>query len=291
MFAAVIAAALLQFTPHDADTALATAAALVERHTPRDAGSDPRFSAARFIRDSAAAAGAASAKLDVFTATALGVPRRFANVVAEFRRDPAAPWIVLVSHYDTKPGVACPGANDGASTTGLLVAFCGVIARSAPLPVSVMLVWTDGEECVSAYGVDDGLWGSRHAAGWLAASGRSVRAVICADMLGDASLDISVPRNTSCELRALALSAAGRIGLADRVAEIPELVKDDHVPFLQKGFPAVDLIDFHYGGAPGKNDWWHTPADTPDKLSSASLLASGRLVCEMIDGLAGEKEP
>jgi Zn-dependent M28 family amino/carboxypeptidase len=43
---------------------------------------------------------------------------------------------------------------------------------------------------------------------------------------------------------------------------------DDHSPFLQAGIPAVDIIDFDY-------PYWHTSADTLDKVSAQSLQAVG----------------
>jgi glutaminyl-peptide cyclotransferase len=49
--------------------------------------------------------------------------------------------------------------------------------------------------------------------------------------------------------------------------------------------PAVDLIDFDYGSVPGVNDYWHTPSDTLDKLSPASLEVVGRVVLRMLNGL------
>jgi Zn-dependent M28 family amino/carboxypeptidase len=60
---------------------------------------------------------------------------------------------------------------------------------------------------------------------------------------------------------------------------------DDHVPFLKAGMPVVDLIDFEYGSAPEKNDYWHTPEDTMDKLSPESLQIVGRVVLRMINKL------
>ena len=65
----------------------------------------------------------------------------------------------------------------------------------------------------------------------------------------------------------------------------PGPVLDDHQPFLEAGLPAVDLIDFLYGSAPGLNDSWHTDADTLDKLSAASLQTIGRVVLRMLAAL------
>jgi hypothetical protein len=50
--------------------------------------------------------------------------------------------------------------------------------------------------------------------------------------------------------------------------------------------PAIDLIDFAYGSAPGLNDYWHTPADTLDKLSAESLDLFGRVVARMVAELS-----
>ena len=63
------------------------------------------------------------------------------------------------------------------------------------------------------------------------------------------------------------------------------VVKDDHSPFLDAGFPSICLIDFDFGSAPGLNDWWHTPNDTIDKISAESLLVSGRLTAEILNAL------
>jgi hypothetical protein len=49
--------------------------------------------------------------------------------------------------------------------------------------------------------------------------------------------------------------------------------------------PAIDLIDFKFGSAPGLNDYWHTTEDTMDKLSPESLEIIGRILACMINGL------
>lgn len=281
MVAAVLAAALA-FTPAEAHLAFETAGRLVERHTPRDAGTTGGRRAAQFILDAVSATGS-DARLDAFEADTPCGRRLFTNVECEFVSNPTGAWTVVVSHYDTKPGVKCPGANDGASTTGLLVAIADALRARRGQRGNVLLVWTDGEESMKAYTDRDGFWGSRHAAEKLKASGRDVRAVICLDMLGDRELSVSLPRNSSPALRQIALLAARRAGEEGLVREIPELVKDDHVPFQNLGFPSVDLIDFDFGSAPGRNDFWHTGEDTLDKISEGSLLRSGRLVSAMLD--------
>lgn len=278
-------AAAMAFTPADAHNAYAVSSNLVSRHTPRDPGTLQSARAARFLCDAASAAGL-DARIDRFRADAPGGERWFSNVEAEYRGDPAASWVVLVSHFDTKPGACCPGANDGAATSGLLVALAECAARLRPRGANILFVWTDGEECIDSYSANDGLWGSRRAAARLKESGRRVAAVVCIDMTGDRDLRISIPRNVSRALAGRAVSLARAIGLGDVVSRSQVLVKDDHLPFLEAGFEAIDLIDFDYGSAPGLNDFWHTPEDTMDKVSEKSLLASGRLVAALIDALA-----
>ena len=187
---------------------------------------------------------------------------------------------MLVSHYDTKPGIGCPGANDGASTAGLLVGIANAASNWQTPKGNLLLIWTDGEECMDAYGENDGLWGSKRAADWLFQTQRAVQAVICLDMLGDKDLSILVPSNGTEPLRKIAAIAARRIGRPDLVKLTPLVVKDDHVPFLEKGFKAIDLIDFEYGP---DNAYWHSPQDTLDKISRESLLASGRLTVELLN--------
>ena len=281
MFSALLAASLV-FSQADANLAFKTATGLVENHTPRDSGTTRSMLAANYLLDAASAAGA-DVRRDMFVAKTPKGERRFTNLVASFKRNPDAPWVVLVSHYDTKTGVDCPGANDGASTSGLLVALAGVLYNHRTQNDIVMLIWTDGEECMNAYVEDDGLWGSRHAAKSLKESGVKVKAVICLDMLGDKDLHVSIPKNSSPALSKIALAAAKKAGVADKVSRVDLLVKDDHVPFLEAGFKSIDLIDFEYGSAPGLNDYWHTAKDTPDKISEESLFTAGKLVVGMLD--------
>ena len=229
-----------------------------------------------------------TARIDRFFASTPKGSKLFANVSWEWANNPTGKWVVVVSHFDTKAGTGCPGANDGASTSGLLVALARMLCAqgsAGDVGMNYMLMWLDGEECMKAYGDSDGLWGSKRAASELKKSKRDVAAVICLDMLGDKDLDISLPRNTSARLRKIALESAAELGLSHKITEIRELVKDDHLPFLREGFPAIDLIDFEYGTEPGKNDIWHTPQDTVDKISPDSLLMAGRILCEMIKRL------
>ena len=276
----LILAAALEFTAQDAKLAYDQARELVEECTPRDAGTIRGRIAANRILDAASAAGA-DVRRDTFKTQTPNGMKDFTNLYAEFKcGDEDARWVVVVSHYDTKPGTGCPGANDGASTAGLLVGLANAFSNWTEPKGNLMLVWTDGEECMKEYGPNDGFWGSKRAAEYLEGKNRKVQAVICVDMLGDKDLEISIPANGSPTLAKIAVHAAKRIGSPGLVKPIDELVKDDHVAFMEKGFKAVDFIDFSYGP---NNSYWHTPEDTMDKISEESLLKSGRLVAEMLN--------
>ena len=278
----LLLAAALEFTVQDARLSFDRAEELVENCTPRDVGTSRSRDAANRILAAVREAGA-DARIDAFRAKTPVGEREFANVCAEFRvADTNARWVVVLSHYDTKLGSGCPGANDGAATSGLLIGLAKAYSKWRQPTGNLMLIWTDGEECMFAYGPRDGFWGSKRAAEWLARQRRDVRAVICVDMLGDRDLAIMVPANGSRPLGALAVAAAKKVGCPGLVRQIPELVKDDHVAFLDLGFEAIDLIDFSYGPC---NSYWHTPQDTMDKVSVESLFKSGKIVTEMINNL------
>lgn len=276
----LIFAAALAFAPQDAAFAERTAKEFVEECTPRDAGTIRGTIAANWLLDRASMTGA-DVRRDNFWAETPSGRRRMTNLYAEFKSDDVSRWVVLVSHYDTKPKTNCPGANDGASTSALLVSLSNVLAEWHTPKGNVMLVWTDGEECQGAFYTDkDGLQGSKRAVEYLQEKGYPIQAVICLDMLGDKDLKIEIPANGTEKLAKIALHAARRIGEQKLVTQSENRVKDDHVAFLAAGYPAIDLIDFEYGPL---NSWWHTAEDTPNKLSEESFHKTGRLITEMLN--------
>jgi Zn-dependent M28 family amino/carboxypeptidase len=217
--------------------------------------------------------------------------KSFANVFVEFRGTKEnAPWIVLISHFDTPPGIGegFEGANDGASTTALLIALAGSIRRSRPFNDNIMLLWTDAEECMVSYSENDGFQGAKHALKGFRERGRAIKAAIGLDMLGDRDLHIKIPVNGTVKLQNAVFEASKRAGLEGLVSFGRDAVKDDFSIFYDAGCPAVNLIDFQFGSAPGKNDYWHTVEDKMDKISEESLLKSGMLVAELLNMLEGK---
>ena len=160
----------------------------------------------------------------------------------------------------------------------------------APHAMEIRFAFFDGEECVREYGPTDGFHGSRHMAETMAADGSltNVAALILLDMVGDRDLTITIPRNGAPRLAALAFDAARAENARAHFQLFPYTVGDDHAAFFERGVPAIDLIDFQYGSAPQKNDYWHTPQDALDKLAPESLEIVGRVAARMAAALLAE---
>ncbi len=272
----------------DGDRALYEVHGLV-RLGARDAGTPGAERAAQYLLGRLRSLGL-QAELEVFTNRTPVGERVFRNVLA---RVPGAQsgLILVASHYDTKSGIApdFQGANDSGSSSGVLLELGRIFAGDPPWRgPSLQLTFFDGEEAVRHYSAIDGLHGSRHHAARIVREGRvrDVRAMILLDMIGDRDLSVTVPRNVTTSLATLLLRAAEEEGLRGKFALYPYEVGDDHEPFLRAGIPALDIIDFHYGSAPGRNDYWHTRQDTMDKISAESLGGIGRIAVRMLNALA-----
>lgn len=186
----------------------------------------------------------------------------------------AEPVILLGAHYDTRiyadndpnpenHAQPVPGANDGASGVAVLLE----LARTLPADsVPVELVFFDAEDNGRIEGWDWILGSSAYAASMQS----QPAAVVIVDMIGDADLNIFMEHNSNPELTQQIWGMAQRLGYEH--AFIPQYkyrVLDDHIPFLAKGLNAVDIIDLDY-------PYWHTIADTPDKVSAGSLELVGK---------------
>jgi glutaminyl-peptide cyclotransferase len=218
---------------------------------------------------------------DVFRASTPLGPIEMRNIIARFPGT-SGRIVAITGHYDTKviPGILFLGANDGGSSTGFLLEAARVVAR-LPHKNEIRLVWFDGEEAIAQWSDTDGTYGSRHLASrWLSdGTLAKLKALINVDMIGDRDLDILDDENSTASLRRLIWDTAGQLGLGKSFLTGPGSVLDDHIPFVQSGATAADLIDFDYGP---NNSWWHTDQDTMDKLSAASLGTVGKVVIETI---------
>ena len=226
---------------------------------------------------------------DAFTAnTPIGaVPMR--NFIVRFpgKKDGV---IVLATHYETNywlKNINFVGANDGAATTGLLMAIADQLrlqtAGGKKLDgYSVWLLFDDGEESIQPAWTDsDSLYGTRHLAAKWGRDGTlpRVKAFILADMIGDKDLDIQRESRSTGWLVDLVRQAAHKYGYDRYFFQTEEAVDDDHLAFVQRGVPSIDVIDLDYGP---NNSYHHTAQDTLDKISARSLTIDGDVFLETI---------
>lgn len=209
------------------------------------------------------------------------------NVIASFRPD-LGERIFLMAHWDTRPHAdedpdparradPVPGANDGASGVAVLLEVARQLSAEAPRR-GVDLFFVDGEDSGTQGEPDSWALGSQALAAALVGAGYRPRLGILLDMVGDR--DLRIPQEgfslawAPVETRWLFEVAAG-LGLSAFDPVPGKMVTDDHLPFLRRGIPCVDLIDLDY-------PYWHTVADTPDKVSAESLGQVGDLVMAVV---------
>ena len=273
-------------TLFDAATAFNETAALAACY-PRHAGTPGAEQAALHIRNRLQTFGLESF-LDSFSDPTPRGTQTFHNVFARLPGQRRG-LILLASHYDTKSGIPPPfcGANDSASSSGVLLELARVLAPCTNLPQEILFVFFDGEECLNYYQTHDGLHGSRRLARQLLENDRAddVTALILMDMVGDPAYTITIPQNSSPSLIRLAFQAAEQEGIRTQFSLYRYAIGDDHEPFFTAGIPAINLIDFQFGSAPGRNDYWHTPEDQMARISPESLGRTGRVVLHMLNSL------
>jgi glutaminyl-peptide cyclotransferase len=209
------------------------------------------------------------------------------NIVSKRENGGDSPWIIIGAHYDSRtsadndPNIEnhdkpVPGANDGASGVAVLLELARVIPEK--LKGKIWLVYFDAEDNGNLPG---GEWivGSRTFVGSL--EGKP-DAVVVVDMIGDVDLNIFIERHSDQKLTNDIWEVAALLGYEDQfIPQTKYQIIDDHLPFIQAGIPAVDIIDFDY-------PYWHTVGDTIDKVSPASLQIVGEVVLAWLGGKLGD---
>ena len=150
-----------------------------------------------------------------------------------------------------------------------------MLKRRTPHALTLELLFLDGEEALNEteWAGTDHTYGSRHyvdaarQAGTLAA----IRAMVLVDMIGDRDLQIKRDTNSTSWLTNIIWDTAARQKLDSYFVPLSTGIEDDHLPFLEAGVPAVDIIDLDFAA-------WHTPADTLDAVSARSLQIVGDVV-------------
>jgi len=196
------------------------------------------------------------------------------NIVA--RRGTVAPWIIVGVHYDSRfiadqdpipenRQQSVPGANDGASGVAILLELARVLPSN--LNKQIWLVFLDAEDNGNYPGWD---WALGAQAFVKTLEGKP-DSVIILDMVGDKDLNIFMEQNSDPELTKEIWAVAADLGYTQFIPEYKYRMIDDHIPFIQAGIRAIDIIDFDY-------PYWHTTSDTLDKVSAESLNAVGETI-------------
>jgi glutaminyl-peptide cyclotransferase len=220
---------------------------------------------------------------DAFTADTVEGKFPVRNIIAKFPGTNDG-IIVILGHYDTVYPLrnsGFVGANDGGSSTAILLEYANQLRGKKRDGYNVWLVWTDGEEAVKTWSDTDSLYGTRHLAEKWEKDGtlKKIKALMVMDMIGDADLDINRTTNGTPWLLDLIYAAAERAGYQSHFYATEGAIEDDHVPFVKRGVPSADVIDLDYGY---NNVFHHSPQDTMDKLSPKSLEIVGDTVLETI---------
>lgn len=210
--------------------------------------------------------------------------KKMVNLTAEVPGE-SSDVVIIASHYDTKEfkEFRFVGANDGASSTAVLIELAHALAGAKQKPrLTYWLVFFDGEEAVcrewdecSTPQTPDHTYGSRRYVAQLKSTDelKRVRGVILLDMIGYKNLEMGRDEMGTVWMSDVIWRTAHELGYNKQFLERIEGVGgDDHEPFLQAGVEAVDLIQLT------TYPYWHTADDTLDKISPQSLAIIGDVV-------------
>ena len=191
--------------------------------------------------------------------------------------------ILLGTHYDTLRQENFVGADDGGSSTGVMLELAKMLC-SQHGRYAVWIAFFDGEEAMKQWSELDSRYGSRQMAARFAASGDigRIKAFLLADLVGARSLHFSRESSSTQSLVDLVWSTAAKLGYSNVFINASAGAEDDHDPFLKRKVPSVDVIGFDR-----TNDvpFWHTTEDTLDKLSARSLAITGHVFIESVKQL------
>ena len=270
------------WTEFSGDKALAQVQQLID-FGPRPSGSEAIQKLRAYITEQLKSFGWTVTEQPFTDQTPRG-PVQFVNLIARFGGKPkASDLFLLCGHYDTKifDAFRFVGANDGGSSTGLLLELARVLAKQPRVAERIELVFFDGEEATENFSNTDGIYGSRHFAQELEKSGttKSFRGGILFDMIGDRSLKVTLPPNSPPNIARDVFASAEALKVRNYFTYFDQDVTDDHAPLNAIGIPVIDLIDFRFS-------YWHTAEDTIDKLSPQSLQIVGSVALYYLSEVA-----
>jgi glutaminyl-peptide cyclotransferase len=191
--------------------------------------------------------------------------------------------ILLGTHYDTKKVDNFVGADDGGSSTAVMLEVARQLCSKPAGKNAVWIAFFDGEEAVNKEWHDpDNRYGSRQMAAKLATSGDlpRVKAFLLVDLVGGQNIVFARNAESTKWLVDLVWRTAAKLGY-DKIFVPEELgASDDHLSFTARKIPSVDIIDLNHSAS-----YWHTPQDNIDKVSPKSLAIVGHVVLESVNQL------
>jgi glutaminyl-peptide cyclotransferase len=251
---------------------------------PRPAGSPAIAETQEYILAELKSYGCA-ADIDAFSSDTPAGRLPMKNILVKIPGD--RPGVILLgTHYDTKRLENFVGADDGGSSTGVMLE----LARSLCAQHSRYAVWIaffDGEEAVRpAWHDPDNCYGSRQMAARFANSGdlTKIKAFLLADIVGTRTPHFKRETYSTKALVDLVWGVAKKLGYGNIFVEDSSAVEDDHQSFLKRHVPSVDVIDLDNGPG-GDVYYWHTPQDSLDKISPQTLAIVGHVFLESVKQL------
>src|SRR5713226_2092198 len=194
--------------------------------------------------------------------------------------------ILLGTHYDTKRLDNFVGADDSGSSTGVMLELARLLCLQHG-KYAVWIAFFDGEEAVNLEWQDpDNRYGSRQMAAKFGTAGDipKIKAFLLADIVGGRNLHFKRESDSTKWLKDLVWKTAHQLGYQSIFLDTEFPVADDHLSFLSRNVPSVDVIDLD-NGPNGDVYYWHTPQDTLDKVSARSLAIVGHVFLESVKQL------
>jgi glutaminyl-peptide cyclotransferase len=255
---------------------------------PRPPDSDALHHAQQYIHAELQSYGCAVEEDDFHASTPVGSVA-MKNIVAKTPGEKPG-VILLLTHYDTRGEHVTKGAGskdnfvgavDGGSSTGLMLEMARVLCPRKSQD-AIWIAFLDGEEAIIDWTDTDSTYGSRELAARLALSGdlKKIKAVVLADMVGPYNPKFERDSNSTPWLTDVVWKTAARLGYKNAFISESTGIEDDHLPFLHRDVPSVDIIDLIDYQRAGN---WHTPQDTMDKVSARSLAIVGHVILESVN--------
>lgn len=219
------------------------------------------------------------------------------NIMGRFQPE-KTDRVLLLAHYDCRPWAdqdpdpsrrrqPVDGANDGASGVGVLLELARQL-QLHPLPEDVPgidILFVDAEDWGSENVDDSWALGANYFADNPIVPGYAPAYAILLDMVGsgDATFYKEYFSEQSAPwLNSAIWTAAATAGYGHKfLPQVGGAITDDHRPLIERGIPAIDIIDYRRNPE-GFDPVWHTTADVIENISPQTLKAVGQTLLQFL---------